>query len=211
MLPTIERRAFISDVDVTNLRLLHFLPGAVRSVVLQSVSVLPPFSPLPPAALPSSVIDRLHHDGATPAACTTEAATALPFLPLTRDKERNSISTPLRPERPDRNTSEHRLIASTHHVQAFQGSKKRDQFDVLEADVGQQREQRTPDAGLQRSVETEIPRLTVEREKWRERERMRGRWRVKLTGFHYPEEGKRRYYINVDPGCKTSNRRDRFK
>lgn len=60
MLPTIERRAFISDVDVTNLRLLHFLPG--NCSICRVPSQFPPFPfystllPLTRSALVSNVI-----------------------------------------------------------------------------------------------------------------------------------------------------------
>lgn len=45
---------------------------------------------------------------------------------------------------------------NTHHVETFEGSKKSDQFDVLEADIRQEREQWTSDASFQRSVQTRI-------------------------------------------------------
>ena len=45
--------------------------------------------------------------------------------------------------------------SSTYHVETLQSTEKRDQLDVLEADVRQEGEQRTPDASLQRSVQTE--------------------------------------------------------
>lgn len=47
-------------------------------------------------------------------------------------------------------------LTGTHHIETFEGSKKSDQFDVLEADIRQECEQWTPDASFQRSVQTRI-------------------------------------------------------
>lgn len=56
MLPTIERRAFISDVDVTNLRLLHFLPG--NCSICRVPSQFPPF---PFYSTPSFTLVSVRH------------------------------------------------------------------------------------------------------------------------------------------------------